>query len=291
MQLQLFWVYTDFLTAIRTFECSIEPANANYYSEHYHDENAITYQQVEYPGRVMRDNNGKPLVSTTSIKGYFAKLGVEKYYTQGSHDPEMFRKMQYAVMNYLGFVGYQFSEHDLWDLGYYTHYDKNKLRMYYSDVDVNNWANGIRDKVMELTEGKVHVTDVNTWKGNFSGKHGINNFEDFINPDKQEFIAKDHFKNKYDNIVSQLAAHQKTLGDYLGTVIKWSECHPKITPPGGRPDTVTITMSGLLAGAHLRGAEGVVALLVNHENRADENNTAILQYVYDFASYETPYGD
>ena len=48
-------------------------------------------------------------------------------------------------------------------------------------------------------------------------------------------------------------------------------------------------MSGLLGGAHLRGAEGITALLVDHENRADENGTAILQYVYEFAGYDTPF--
>ena len=281
--------YTDFLTAIRTFECSIDPKDADYYDKHYEDDKAVTYQQVEYPGRVIRDKNGVPLHSTTSIKGYFIKLGIDKLYTRGSSDPEMFRQMQYAVMNYLGFVGYQFSEHDLWDLGYYSHYDNEQLPMYYSDVDVSNWSNGVREKIMVLPDGKIHVTDVNTWKGTFTGKHGINSFADVIDPDKQEFIALDHFDNKYQNIVLQLADHGKTPNDYLGSTLRWSECQPKLAPPGGRPDEVTLTLSGLLAGAHLRGAEGVVALLVKHENHADENKTAILQYVYDFGGYSTPY--
>ncbi|MGO4743241.1 hypothetical protein [Serratia quinivorans] len=281
--------YTDFLTAIRTFECSIDPLEANYYDAHYEDDKAVSYQQVEYPGRVIRDKDGVPLLSTTSIKGYFIKLGIDKYYTRGSSDPEMFRKMQYAVMNYLGFVGYQFSEHDLWDLGYYHHYDKENLPMYYSDVDVSNWSNGVRDKIMVLPEGKIHITDVNTWRGTFTGKHDINSFDDVINPDKQEFIARDHFDNKYQNIVLQLSGHGKTLSDYLGKTLRWSKCQPRLAPPGDRPDEVAISLSGLLAGAHLRGAEGVVALLVNHENHADENKTAILQYVYDFGGYDTPY--
>lgn len=281
--------YTDFLTAIRTFECSIDPLDADYYDQHYDDQQAVTYQQVESPGRVVRSKSGAPLVSTTSIKDYFIKLGVDKFYIRGSGDPAMFRTMQYAVMNYLGFVGYQFSEHDLWDLGYYTHYDSNGLPMYYSDVDVSNWANGVRDKIMEFPEGKIHITDVNTWRGTFTGKHGINSFEDVINPDKQEFIALDHFDNKYQNIVLQLAEHGEKLSNYLGKTVRWSECQPVLTPPDDRPNDVEITLSGLLAGAHLRGAEGVVALLINHENHADENGTAILQYVYDFGGYTTPY--
>ena len=77
----------------------------------------------------------------------------------------MFKQMQYATMNYLGFIGYQLSEQDFWDLGYYTHYDENHLPKYYSDVPVSNWANGVRDKIMNLPgKGEVHVTDVNTWQ-------------------------------------------------------------------------------------------------------------------------------
>ena len=48
-------------------------------------------------------------------------------------------------------------------------------------------------------------------------------------------------------------------------------------------------MSGLLAGAHLRGAEGIVNLLVEHKNSQDENGTYILQYVQVYAGYQTPF--
>lgn len=56
------------------------------------------------------------------------------------------------------------------------------------------------------------------------------------------------------------------------------------------PDKVTITYSGLLAGAHLRGAEGVYQLLVQHQNPQDESGTSILSYVYRFGGFETPWG-
>lgn len=46
--------YTDFLTAIRTFECSIDPLQADYYDQHYEDDKAVTYQKVEYPGCVIK---------------------------------------------------------------------------------------------------------------------------------------------------------------------------------------------------------------------------------------------
>lgn len=282
--------YDDFLSAIITYESTIAPKKSQYYTDNYNNNNAVVYQNVEYPGRVIRTQDGSPTKSNTSIKGYFERLGIDKYYTPGSSDPKMFRQMQYSVMNYLGFIGYQFSEQDLWDLGYYTHYDENNLPMYYSDVPVSNWANGVRDKIMNLPgKGEVHVTDVNTWTGTFTGKNGINSFDDVRDPDKQDYIAKDHFVDKYNGMVRLLAEKGKTLNDYLGSYIHWSECHPVLTPPEGVPDAVEITMSGLLGGAHLRGAEGVTALLVDHENRADENGTAILLYVYEFGGYDTPF--
>jgi len=282
--------YNDFLSAILTFESTIDPQKAQYYTDNYDNPNAVVYQNVEHPGRVIRADNGETTKSAASIKEYFERLGINKFYTPGSADPKMFRKMQYAVMNYLGFIGYQMSERDFWDLGYYTHYDENNIPTYYSDVPVSNWANGVREKIMDLPgKGKVHVTDVNTWKGKFTGKNGINSFDDAIDPDKQDFVAKDHFVDKYEGMVRLLGEQGKTIKDYLGSVISWGECHPSLKPPAGVPEIVTITMSGLLGGAHLRGAEGITTLLVSRENRADENGTAILQYVYQFGGYDTPF--
>jgi len=283
--------YDDFLTAIRIFESSIDPALAAWYTQNYNTPGTVTYQDVEYPGRVVRDSTGQTTSSPASVKQYFARIGVDSLYTPGSSDPKMFRQMQYHVINYLGFVGYQFSEQDLWDLNYYTHYDTAGLPMYYADVPVSNWANGVRDKVMNLPgKGQVHVTDVNTWKGNFSGKHGIYSFSDLEDPTKQDFVAKDHFQNKYDGIADLLGQRGKYISDYIGTTLYWDQLDPSVSPPpGGRPNAVVITMSGLLAGAHLRGAEGVAALLLDSKNPFDENHTYILQYVYDFRGYQTPF--
>ena len=283
--------YADFLTAIRTFESSIDPKRALWYAANYNNPTVQPYQKVEYPGRVIRDDKGNPEVSTTSIKGYFEKIGVDKLYTPGSVDPRMFYKMQYSVINFLGFVGYQFSEQDLWALGYYTNYDQSGLPKIYSDVPNSTWANGVRSVVMKVDGfGLSRVTDVNTWTGKFTGKNGIHSFEDFKDPTKQDFIAKDHFKYKYDKIVSALASKGKKISDYIGTKLYWDKCKPPISPPpGGRSNEVTVTMSGLLAGAHLRGAAGVAALLIDHENHQDEIGTTILQYVQDFGGYQTPF--
>ncbi len=291
--------YEDFLTALRTFESSIDPTQAQYYKDNYNNPLAMSYQKVEtdatgalIPGRVVRDDNGHPLIETTSIKKYFEKIGVDDLYNPDTATYDTFITMQYSVINFIGFVGYQFSEQDLWVLGYYTHYDDTGLKEYYVDVDDSNWAHGVRDKVMDFPDGRVHVTDVNTWGGVFTGKHGIYSMDDFKDPTKQDFIAKDHFQFKYNNIVTQLAAEGKTIKNYLGTSLFWDQCIPPISPPpGGRKNEVIVTMSGLLAGAHLRGAAGVVDLLVRHKNNADEIGTTILQYVEDYAGYDTPFGE
>jgi len=278
--------YEDFLNAIRAFESDISLDKAPYYEQNYDNPNAINYPVVNYPGRVVSDPNGNPVYSRTSVRDFFRKIGVADLYVYGSRNPEMFKKMQYSVINFIGFVGYQFSERDLWDLGYYTHYDAQGLEEYYSDVPNSTWANGVRDTIIN----NVHVTDVNTWGGVFSGKHGINSFDDFKKPELQEFIALDHFQYKYNRIVSVLAGGGKTLDDYIGAKLYWNRCVPKISPPpGGRGNEVVVTISGLLAGAHLRGAEGVASLLIDHQNHADEIGTTVLQYVQDYAGYDTPF--
>ena len=257
---------------------------AQEYHDKYNDPNAIQYPKVDSPGRVMRDKNGNYVYANMSYKEYFDTIGVGDIYVLGSTDPEMFKKMQYSVINFLGFVGYQFSEQDVWFLNYYEHLDAAGYRKYYVDVPNSTWANGVRDKIINFPDGPVHVTDVNTWGGIWIGKNGINSFEDFKDPDKQDFIAKDHFALKYGNIVKMLNSTPgaKPLEEYLNTYLYWDKCTPSFSPPpGGRSNQVLVTMSGLLAGAHLRGAQGVVDLLVSHKNNADEIGTTILQYVQD----------
>jgi hypothetical protein len=283
--------YKEFLTSIRIFESSIDPKKATYYSKNYNNQYAFKYQEVYFPGRVIRDNNGHPIINKTSIKEYFKKIGIDYLYTQGSTSIDMFINMQYAVVNFLGFIGYQFSERDLWDLGYYTNYNDEGIPKYYIDINDSNWANGTTNIIMNIPNiGKVEVTDVNTWTGKFTGKHNIHNIHDLINPKKQEHIALDHFKFKYNKIAQELKKYGKVIDDYINTKLYWNKCKPVISPPPGkRSNEIIVTMSGLLAGAHLRGAKGIVSLLIDHENHADEIGTTILQYVQDFGGYDTPF--
>ncbi len=283
--------YDDFLEAILTFESDIDPDLAKYYDAYYDQTSEyIQYQQVQQPGVPTRQrSDGTVHVDANlTIKEFFTRLGVDDIYVRGTEDRQVFRAMQFAVINFIGFVGYQFSEADLHDLGYYDFAQYKGKSAYYSDVPDSTWANGVH--YVFQPDKDVYYTDYNRWEGKFLGKHEINSFEDFKDPTKAQNIAIDHFVNKYNGIVSGLASKGKKLSDFLGTTVSWSGLKPKVSPPpGDRPDAVTVTMSGLLAGAHLRGAEGVVAMLIDHQNPADEIGTHILQYVQDFGGYDTPF--
>ena len=284
--------YDDFVATIYLRESDVDPRMGPIYATYY-DIPVLEYQKVEAPGRPARDEDGNVPVVPMTYGEYFYTTGVGSIYKVGSEDPEMFRRMQSATVNYLGFVGFQFSESDLWVLGYYEHYDDQGLPTYYVDLGSSAWANGVRDYIMFDTSQNlwVHATDHNTWEGNWLGKHGINSYQDFIDPDKHRFVIDDHFEYKYNNLVRFLARTPgaKSLSYYTTNFyLYWSKLHPKAKPPKGYPDRVPITLSGLLAGAHLRGAQGVVNLLVDGTNAADENGTYILEYVQKFAGYKMP---
>ncbi len=282
--------FDEFLTAIRTFESGIDPEKAGFYADNYISGQTIQYPKVDSPGRVVRDDAGNPVMEETNYKDFFQKIGVDSLYTKGSTDPEMFRKMQYNVINYLGFIGYQLGEGALMDIGYYqAKTDDQGLNEYYVWVDNSTWANGVRDKVINPWGTEIHATDVNRWQGTFSGKSGILSFDDLKDPPKQDQAMQDNLKHNYDMINSQLTGG-KTIADLVGTTVSWDGCDPSIAPPpGGRANEVILSVSGILAGAHLRGAGGAAQLLNTHQNTPDENNTYILQYIQDFGGYETPW--
>ena len=288
--------YADFLEAILTYESTIDTQKGLQYQQEYYSGAIVTdYPDVEYPGRVVRDESGNYITGELSLKTYFRYLGIDGLYNPNSTDPNMLKTMKYAVVNFLGFIGYQFSESDLQVLGYYNyHYDDEGHPMYYVDLPNSTWAHGVREKVLPIKQPDgsiidVRVTDVNRWGGTFTGKNGINSLDDFKTA-KADAIAKDHFVYKRNNIVKLLAKAHRKIEDYIGTTLYWNKLTPKLTPPPGVPNAVKVTYSGLLAGAHLRGAEGVYELLVEHKNPQDELGTAILLYLYEFRGYQTPWG-
>ena len=289
--------YDDFIDAVWAFESDIDPSQQDYYNKNWNNPVA-SYPEIDYPGRVVRDSDGNPVPrDAISIEVLFYAIGIGDLYDPNDLNPD-WKLIQSNVINYLGFVGFQFQESDLVDIGYYTFpeitVDDKLYPMHYVDLPNKTWANGVRSTLVfppVVNEPTLASDTVAFFDSNFTGKKGISSYADFTNPDKHILVIKDHFTNKYNGIVTELKAKGKTIEDYLGTFVYWNELDPPISPPpGGRANKVEITMSGLLAGAHLRGAAGVVELLVDHKNPSDENRTYILQYVQDYAGYDTPFG-
>ncbi|MCY4304843.1 MAG: hypothetical protein OXC62_08735 [Aestuariivita sp.] len=291
--------YDNFINKLWAFESDVDPAKQAWYNENWTKPVAGTYPLVSYPGRVKRDpKTGEPLESgPLTVQQLFFAIGLKDFYDPSDPSPD-WKTIQSNVINYLGFVGFQFQESDLNDLGYYNFpsvaVDGVHYPSHYVDVPTSHWENGVTQffdtNTKEVSTPTV-VTDVVCFYDEyFTGKNGVTNVLEFKNPEKHILIIKDHFDNKYANIISGLTSRGKNLSEYLNTYLTWDGLTPSVTPPPGRrTNKVEVTLSGLLAGAHLRGAEGVVSLLVDYKNSVDENGTYILQYVQDYAGYQTPF--
>ena len=152
--------------------------------------------------------------------------------------------MQYTSVNSLGFVGYQFGEPLLIDLGYY----------------LDNTGN--------------------LWTGRFTGKNGVDSFAT-LKTDIQEAIILDAFGYNLNVIESGLEAKGTSLDALIGTQRTYMDTN-------GQSVTVTLTLTGILAATHLRGAWGTLDLLNNGSASADEYGTSILKYIQQFGAYDTP---
>lgn len=164
---------------------------------------------------------------------------------------EEWTSMAYRSTNTFGFVGYQFGEALLIDLGYYD--------------DDFYYGNG---------------ASTNTWDGAWTGKNGANSLEDFMTAEVQDQAILDAFGHNLSVIQDLLSASGESLEDYIGTTISYVD--------NGVEGSVELTLTGILAGAHLRGAPAVVELLLNGSISVDEYGTSILQYIDQFGGFEAP---
>jgi hypothetical protein len=158
---------------------------------------------------------------------------------------------QYSFENpHLGFLGkYQFAEVLLIRLGYY------QATVYY--------GNG---------------ADKNYWRGSWTNKRGINSKVKFLNsPQAQETAIREAFGIYLEDINYFLKSQGKSLSSYLNK--------NQIFNYQGKSKTIKITLSGILAGAHLRGPNRVVELLTQGKISKDEFGTSILEYIDMFANY------
>ena len=107
----------------------------------------------------------------------------------------------------------------------------------------------------------------NDWNGIFTGRDGIYSLEDFLNNTKAQENAQLIFKKKQWGYLKAVGADK-----YCGQVIN-----------GYR-----ITQSGLLAGAHLKGAGSVITYLKSGGkcNEKDAFGTSVESYMKKFADYD-----
>jgi hypothetical protein len=124
--------------------------------------------------------------------------------------------MSYRSMNSLGFVGYQFGEALLIDLRYYQD---------------------------DLLYGNGAAT--NSWNGTWTGKNGAHSLEDFMTGAAQERAIQEAFGYNLQVIETGLGYQGESLADNLGIT--------RSSVATGQPVTVTLTLSGIMAAAHLHG--------------------------------------
>lgn len=114
--------------------------------------------------------------------------------------------------------------------------------------------------------------NANRWKdGYWTGKDGINSERDFLNNSSvQDSAAHQWMQNFVWNWVQDFG-----LSQYIGQTVAG----------------VNITASGLLAGAHLRGADAVQQFIKSggQNDPKDPYGTPVSQYMSHFANYQTPF--
>jgi len=159
--------------------------------------------------------------------------------------------MSYRSTNILGFVGYQFGEALLIDLGYYD-----------DDVFYGNGA------------------ALNTWDGTWTGKNGVTSLDQFKTKAAQEVAIQEAFGHNLKIIQDGLGNSGQSLDDFIGTTRTYIQ--------NGQPVEVELSLTGIMAAAHLRGAFGTLALLQGGSVSSDEFGTSILRYIEQFGGYEAP---
>ena len=107
----------------------------------------------------------------------------------------------------------------------------------------------------------------NDWSGKFSGKDGVNSIQDFLSSPKSQENAQIIYKKKQWGYLKAVGADK-----YLGKII----------------NGYTITPSGLLAGAHLKGAGSVIKYLKSNGQIVEKDafGTSVETYLKQFSGYD-----
>ncbi|MEM6401124.1 MAG: hypothetical protein AAF757_12960 [Cyanobacteria bacterium P01_D01_bin.116] len=122
--------------------------------------------------------------------------------------------------------------------------------------------------------------DKNYWRGRWTGKNGINSKAEFLNsPEVQEQTIREAFGVYWQDINYLMNKRGKSIQSYLSQVKTFNE--------NGKSKKIKITLSGIIAAAHLKGPDKVVDLLVSGKVSQDPFGTSILEYLEKFGGYET----
>ena len=107
----------------------------------------------------------------------------------------------------------------------------------------------------------------NDWQGNFTGKDGVYSIQDFLNNPQAQEHAQIIFKKRQWGYLKAVGAH-----NYVGKII----------------NGYTITPSGLLAGAHLKGAGCVIKYLKSNGQNIEKDGfgTSVEDYMKKFSGYD-----
>jgi len=211
-----------------------------------------------------------------TVREYFRTLGVDHLFSPA--EPDSLRQMQYAAINPLGFVGYQIGEAILAATGFYAPPRVERRgeacdRYYVGSLPAGTWRDGRREAPVSLPgRGEIVATDVNTWRGTFNGRYGIHSLDDLRSGPRQEYVIRDLMDFNRASIEAVLSQSGSSLARELSV-----------------PRSVPVTMSGVLAAAHLCGAEAVVAYLHSGADAADEFGTRLSRYLAALGGYDTPY--
>ena len=120
----------------------------------------------------------------------------------------------------------------------------------------------------------------NDFTGTFTGKNGVNSLDD-LKTNIQEQIILDEFQLNLDRIETGLGNAGQSLGDFIGRTVT-------VTDTDGTQAQVELSLTGILASAHLRGAFGTLDFLLNSVASADEIGTSNVQFIEQFGGFDAP---
>jgi hypothetical protein len=263
-----------FLDVLLTYESGINPLLGAHYAISF-DKPCVNYWKVRRPGVLLRDvSTGVPIPELVSYAEYFHRIGCPL-----SCDHLTYKELciaRYQAINPWGFVGFQIGEAILIDAGFYVaeevSHDGALLPAYYTgDVPESAWAGGAIEKI-HVPSGSgqaILATDHNRWRGSFTGKMGLHDFDDLRNPHTQTAVMKELVRTNIRQLEQLLTEASLSPNDVARAA--------------------ATTVAGCAASCHLAGVQATFLLLTKDQDSIDETGTPASSYLRHFCTL--PIGD